>query len=110
MSSVCSGLEGLRTAVRLCLGDSKSPYRGRSGRSGVTLPLLCSETDVERALLVVVITLLSAPSSLSLNTIGPGDLAVVYNEMIDSLTLRLCIWGTVCVFSEKSMNRSPNLT
>jgi hypothetical protein len=42
--------KGLRIAVRLDFdfGDSKRPYRGRGGRSGVTLPLPDSDTDAER--------------------------------------------------------------
>lgn len=49
--------KGLKIAVRLDfeLGDSKRPYRGRGGRSGVVLPLLVSDTDAERDLAVGVI-------------------------------------------------------
>jgi hypothetical protein len=42
--------KGLKIAVRLVFGDSKRPYCGRGGRSGVDLPLFGSGTDAERVL------------------------------------------------------------
>jgi hypothetical protein len=49
--------KGLNIAVRLAFdfGDSNRPYRGRGGRSGVTLPLLDSDTDAERDMAVGVL-------------------------------------------------------
>jgi hypothetical protein len=47
--------KGSKIAVRLDFGDSKRPYCGRGGRSGVDLPLLGSGTDAERALVFGVI-------------------------------------------------------
>lgn len=46
LARVCTGL---KIAVRLDRGESKRPYRGRAGRSGVILPLFDSDTDAEQA-------------------------------------------------------------
>jgi hypothetical protein len=68
--------------VRLNFGDSKRPYFGRGGRSGVTLFLLCSDTDAERPLLL--------GNVLSGQMNGAGALVTLYKGMRDSLMLRPC--------------------
>jgi hypothetical protein len=93
-----SVVDGLKIAVRLDLGESKRPYRGRAGRSGITLPLLDSDIDVERA----------RPRVLDIRDCA-DSVAVVYDGMTDSLMLRLCLIGGHGPLSGSFVRSSPNL-
>jgi hypothetical protein len=96
--SLASGSNGLKIAVHLDHGESKRPYRGRAGRSGVTLSLFDSDTDVERARSRVLYIWDCA-----------GSLAVAYDGMTDSLMLRLCLIGVDGPLRGSFVRSSPNL-
>jgi hypothetical protein len=96
--SLASSSNGLKIAVRFDRGESKRPYRGRAGRSGITLSLFDSDTDVERA----------RPRVLNIWDCA-NSLAVAYDGMTDSLMLRLCLIGVDGPLSGSFVRSSPNL-
>ena len=77
--------------MRFARGDSKSPYRGRGGRSGVLMPLVILDTDAERTLSVMTDASMAIPPSCSKPGDHTGDRAVVDTGRTDSLILRSCL-------------------
>lgn len=93
------------TADRFARGDSKSPYRGRGGLSGV---ILRSDSDADRDIMVKFVASMANSMSQPDCGIQSGDLAVVYDAAAGSLMLRSCLRGVTGVSKGKFVIRSPN--
>lgn len=94
-------VSGPLTFVQFPLGDSKSPYCGRGGRSGVILPFLGSDSDAERSRL----TKLGVAAPL----VSHGDTAARQDGMTDSLMLRACLFDVAGLLNGNFVSSSPNL-
>lgn len=109
-TSVRGGLDGPGVAVRRRRGNSKRPYRGRGGLSGIALPTLESGKDAERSLPCIASFTPNFDTSSS-SPVGSTDmLTVAYEATVDSLILRrvLCLCGDAGVFKGKFVNKSPS--